>query len=194
MRSGGDRGDRKASGPTPIVCRALMAAGTPLFSTDASLANETKSAMTFSRWHARFFASMECRRGHAGRGYPADRVSPGPSMLTLRVSMAPVPIPGAKLFRSREVESAHRLADSADLGSSGSGLLNLPASVTAGVVARRAVNLYFSLPDARSVPLKSWSRTSWFGQWSPEPSKRTPVHRAPSLIATRFHALSDAFH
>ena len=124
MRSGGDRGDRKASGPTPIVCRALMAAGTPLFSTDASLVNETKSAMTFSRWHARFFASMECRRGHAGRGYPADRVSPGLSMLTLRVSMAPVPSPGAKLFGNREVESAHRLADSADLGSSGSGLLN----------------------------------------------------------------------
>src|SRR5208337_2679271 len=38
--------------------------------------------------------------------------------------MAPVPIPGAKLFGSREVESAHRLADAADLGSSGSGLLN----------------------------------------------------------------------
>jgi len=80
--------------------------------------------MAFSGWHARFFSSMECRRGHAGRGYSADRVSPGLSMLTLRVSMAPVPIPGAKPFGSREVESAHRLADAADLGSSGSGLLN----------------------------------------------------------------------
>ena len=28
----------------------------------------------------------------------------------------------------------------------------------------------------------------------PEPSKRIPVHSAPSLIATRLHALSDAFH
>ena len=42
-----------------------------------------------------FVASMECRRGHAGRGYPADRVTPGLSMLTLRVSMAPVTIAGA---------------------------------------------------------------------------------------------------
>src|SRR5208337_4345066 len=59
---------------------------------DASLANGTKSAMAFSGWHARVLASMECRRGHAGRGYPADRVTPGLSMLTLRVSMAPVPV------------------------------------------------------------------------------------------------------
>src|SRR5208283_2188690 len=156
MRSGGDRGDKKASGPAPIVFRALPAAGTPLFSTNASLANETKSAMAFSGWHARVFASMECRRGHAGRGYSADRVSPGLSMLTLRVSMAPVPIPGAKLFGSREVESAHRLADPADLGSSGRGLLNCPASATTGVVARTALKVYFFLPRARSVPLKSW--------------------------------------
>ncbi len=62
---------------------------------DASLANGTKSAMAFSGWHARVLASMECRRGHAGRGYPADRVTPGLSMLTLRVSMAPVPVPVA---------------------------------------------------------------------------------------------------
>ncbi len=62
--------------------------------------------------------------GQAGRGYSADRVSPGLSTLTLRVSMAPVPIPGAKLFGSREVESAHRLTDSADLGSSSCGLMN----------------------------------------------------------------------
>ena len=62
---------------------------------DASLANGTKSAMAFSGRHARVLASMECRRGHAGRGYPADRVTPGLSMLTLRVSMAPVPVPVA---------------------------------------------------------------------------------------------------
>ncbi len=36
MRSGGDRGDRKAPGPTPIVFRALLAAGTPLFSGSGS--------------------------------------------------------------------------------------------------------------------------------------------------------------
>ena len=153
-------------------------------STDASLANETKSAMAFSGWHARFFASMECRRGHAGRGYPADRVSPGLSMLTLRVSMAPEPIPGAKLFGSREVESAHRLADSADLGSSGSGLLN-----------RRPLR-----PQLSQSPTVGASRGNLRSQGSggsgdlPEPSKRTPVHSAPSLIATRLHALSDAFH
>jgi|GEM_PF-6334853 len=29
--------------------------------------------------------------------------------------------------------------------------------------------LYFSLPYARPVPVKSWSWTSWFGQWSPDP-------------------------
>ena len=29
--------------------------------------------------------------------------------------------------------------------------------------------LYFSLPHARSVPVKSWPCTSWFGQWSPDP-------------------------
>jgi hypothetical protein len=47
--------------------------------------------MAFSGWHARVFASIECRRGHAGQGYPAESVTPGLSMLTLRVSMAPVP-------------------------------------------------------------------------------------------------------
>src|SRR5208283_883641 len=78
------------------------------------------------------------------------------SPCSLRVSMAPVPIPGAKLFGSREVESAHRLADPADLGSSGRGLLNRPASATTGVVARTALKVYFFLPRARSVPLKSW--------------------------------------
>jgi hypothetical protein len=62
---------------------------------DANLANGTKSAMAFSGWHARVLASMECRRGHAGRGYPADRVTPGLFMLTLRVSMAPVSVPVA---------------------------------------------------------------------------------------------------
>ena len=87
-----------------------------LLLTDASLANETKSALAFSGWHARVFASMECRRGHAGRGYPADRVSPGLSMLTLRRAWHRThPIAGAILFGSREVESAHRLVDSADL-------------------------------------------------------------------------------
>ncbi len=40
--------------------------------------NEAESAMAFSGWHARGFARMECRRRHAGRGYPADRVTPGP--------------------------------------------------------------------------------------------------------------------
>jgi len=83
--------------------------------TDASLANGTESAMAFSGWHARVFASMECRSGHAGQGFPADRVTPGLSMLTLRVSMAPIPIAGARLFGSREVESAHRLVDCAGL-------------------------------------------------------------------------------
>ncbi len=29
--------------------------------------------------------------------------------------------------------------------------------------------LYFPLPHARPVPVKSWSCTSWFGQWSPDP-------------------------
>ena len=29
--------------------------------------------------------------------------------------------------------------------------------------------LYFSLPHARPVPVKHWSCTSWFGQWSPDP-------------------------
>src|SRR5271157_4201984 len=29
--------------------------------------------------------------------------------------------------------------------------------------------LHFSLPHARPVPVKSWSWTSWFGQWSPDP-------------------------
>ena len=47
---------------------------------DASLANGTKSARAFSGWHARVLASMECRGGHAGQGYPADRVTPGLSM------------------------------------------------------------------------------------------------------------------
>src|SRR5271157_2414997 len=28
---------------------------------------------------------------------------------------------------------------------------------------------YFSLPHAGPVPVKSWSCTSWFGQWSPDP-------------------------
>ena len=41
------------------------------------LANGTESAMAFSGRHARVFASMECRRGHAGQGYPAGRVTPG---------------------------------------------------------------------------------------------------------------------
>src|SRR5271166_7131149 len=85
--------------------------------TAASLAHGTESAMTFSGWHARVFASMECRRGHAGQGYPADRATPGLSMLAFRVSMAPVPIAvqsrsGVEKW-SREVESAHRLVDSA---------------------------------------------------------------------------------
>ena len=65
---------------------------------DVSLANGTKSAMAFSGWHARVLASMECRRDHAGRGDPADRVTPGLSMLTLRVSMAPAPVAGARRF------------------------------------------------------------------------------------------------
>ena len=56
--------------------------------TDASLANGTESTIAFSGWHARVFASMECRSGHAGQGFPADRVTAGLSMLTLRVSMA----------------------------------------------------------------------------------------------------------
>ncbi len=30
--------------------------------------------------------------------------------------------------------------------------------------------LRFSLPQARPVPVKSWSRRSWFGQWSPDPA------------------------
>ncbi len=79
--------------------------------TDARVANETESAMAFSGWLARVFASMECRRGQAGRGYLADRVSPGLSMLTLRMSMAPVPSAGSRLPGSREVESANRLVD-----------------------------------------------------------------------------------
>src|SRR5271157_610335 len=33
MRRGGDRDDRKLPAPTPILFRALMAAGTPVFST-----------------------------------------------------------------------------------------------------------------------------------------------------------------
>ena len=69
---------------------------------DASLANGTKSARAFSGWHARVLASMECRGGHASRGYPADRVTPGLSMLTLRVSMAPLPVAGARLSAVEE--------------------------------------------------------------------------------------------
>ena len=66
---------------------------------------------------------MECRRGHAGREYLTDSVMPGLSMLTLRVSMAPVTIAGARFFGSRAVKSAHRLVDSADLSTElGSGI------------------------------------------------------------------------
>ncbi len=38
---------------------------------------------------------------------------------------------------------------------SGRRLLTRPASATAGVVARNARNLYYSLPDVRSVPVKA---------------------------------------
>jgi|GEM_PF-5079551 len=40
------------------------------------------------------------------------------------------------------------------------GLLTRPASVTAGVVARKVWNLYFSLPNARTVPVRRWSCTN----------------------------------
>ncbi len=44
-----------------------------------------------------------------------------------------------------------------------------PASATAGVVARKQLKVYFFLPHARPVPVKSWPCTSWFGQWSTNP-------------------------
>ena len=87
------RGERRvASGQSQVNSGQWMRRDETGGDTDASLANGTESAMAFSGWHARVFASMECRGGHAGQGYPADRVTPGLSMLTLRVSMAPVPI------------------------------------------------------------------------------------------------------
>ncbi len=58
-----------------------------------------RSALAFSGRHAHvFFASIKRRGGRAGRGYPADTVTPRLSRLTLRVSTAPVAIAWAKLF------------------------------------------------------------------------------------------------
>lgn len=54
----------------------------------------------------RVFASMEGRGGHTGLGYPEDEVTLGLSMLTHRVSMAPVAIAWARLFGGREMEVA----------------------------------------------------------------------------------------
>src|SRR5271157_688761 len=47
--------------------------------------------------------------------------------------------------------------------------------------------LYFSLPTTRPVPVKSWSCTGWFGQWSPDPPglcdrRRRGEKRAQSLL------------
>ena len=40
---------------------------------------------------------------------------------------------------------------------SGSGRLTCPASTGAGVVARKVLKVYFLLPNAHTVPVKSWS-------------------------------------
>jgi len=40
------------------------------------------------------------------------------------------------------------------------GLLTRPASVTAGVVARKVWNTYFYPPNARTVPVRRWSCTN----------------------------------
>src|SRR5271157_447870 len=61
---------------------------------------------------------------------------------------------------------------------SGSGLLTRPASATEGVVARKELKVYLLIPHVRPVPVKGWSCTSWFGQWSPDP---------PGLCARRPH-------
>jgi len=37
------------------------------------------------------------------------------------------------------------------------------------VGCRNSRNLDFPLPHARPVPVKSWSCTTWFGRWSPDP-------------------------
>ena len=50
----------------------------------------------------------------------------------------------------------------------GSGDAGRP-SPNGGVVARKELKVYFFLPHARPVPVKSWCCTSWFGQWSPDP-------------------------
>src|SRR5271157_239766 len=76
--------------------------------TDASLANGTESTMAFSGWHARVFASMVCRRGHAGQGYPADRATPGSPCSPFARAWHPYPSPWG-----REDESAHSPVDSA---------------------------------------------------------------------------------
>jgi hypothetical protein len=102
--------------PRPSIDSTSSGVGVALpRATDAGLDSGSKSAMAFAGWHARVFASMECRRGHAGRGHSADTVPPRLSMLTLRVSMAPVAIARARLFGGREVEAAHRLVGSAGL-------------------------------------------------------------------------------
>ncbi len=40
---------------------------------------------------------------------------------------------------------------------------------------KRCRNVYFFLPHARPVPVKSWSYTSWFGQWSPDLPSSAPA-------------------
>ena len=39
-------------------------------------------------------------------------------------------------------------------------------SPNGGVVVRNVLKVYFNLPDARPVQVKSWSWSNWFGQWS----------------------------
>ena len=39
-------------------------------------------------------------------------------------------------------------------------------SPNGGVVARKELKVYFFLPHARPVPVKSWCCASWFVQWS----------------------------
>ena len=125
---------------------------------DASLANGTKWAMAFSGWHARVLASMECRRGHAGRGYPADRVTPGLSMLTLRVSMAPVPVPVAGA-RRETIEQPKRASGRS----------------FASVVTRKRPSLnrasFWRFPITVSF-VSSFSLAT--GHWSPSPALTLP--------------------
>ncbi len=111
------------------------------------------------------------------RGFVQEPVPERPQRLVVKPSSACAGPSGTGFFLS--VPHARPVPVKGGLVQAGSGigLLTRPASATAGVVARKEFKVYFFLPHARSVPVKRWSCTSWFGQWSGDP-RRTKSHPA----------------